>query len=260
MKPPKNKLQRYLEYFFDYAPVVLTVTVATLASFSVTRSAVEVSEMLQWILVVLTLLATTQLADRIRFMRNLDNKVDKLVENISSSGANSFFVRRMPNLIERLRTAKSISINGITLSTTSGTFFGVFEQRIKDGAQIRLMIVDPNKPVMDIIVNRFHKHQDTEKAKREIEHTLDNLKALASIIPTRGRFQVRLFPHAPPYGIWIIDANRPNAEIWVELYSYRDYPEPTFHLLPLRDGEWFEFFNNQFETMWSASEKWDASE
>jgi hypothetical protein len=54
----------------------------------------------------------------------------------------------------------------------------------------------------------------------------------------------------------LIDADTPRAEIWVELYSFKDAPQPTFHLLPHRDGKWFDFFQGQFETMWNASTEW----
>jgi hypothetical protein len=133
---------------------------------------------------------------------------------------------------------------------------GTFKQRIAEGARIRILIVDPNHRALDIAVNRFHKHQDPNRLRRESEHALDNFESLMAEQTLGEAFQVRLLPFVPPYGIWLIDADTPRAEIWVELYSFRDEPEPTFHLLPNRDGEWFTFFQRQFEIMWNASKQW----
>jgi len=252
-----SRLLKFISYVLDYAPIIATVVVATLASLSAVRSGITTGEMLQWVLVVLALLATTQLVDRFRLMRSLDAKVEQLLDSAQGlKGASAFFVQRIPDMEERLRQAKSISINGITLSRTSDSFWGTFKQRIVEGAKIRILIVDPNHQALDIAVNRFHKHQDLNRLRRESEHALDNFESLMAEQTANKAFQVRLLPFVPPYGIWLIDADTPRAEIWVELYSFRDEPEPTFHLLPNRDGEWFAFFQRQFEIMWNASKEW----
>jgi hypothetical protein len=119
-----NRLLKFVGYILDYAPIIATVIVATLASLSAVRSGITTAEMLQWVLVVLALLATTQLVDRFRLMRNLDVKVEQLLESAQGlKGANAFFVPRIPDMEERLRQAKSIAINGITLSRTSDSFW-----------------------------------------------------------------------------------------------------------------------------------------
>lgn len=256
----KSKAYRYVNYVLDFGPVVVTVLVATLATLASARSGIATNEMLQWILIILALLATTQLLDRFRVMRDIDGKLERLIDRSQGvSGATSFFVERIPYLEERFHKARSIAINGMTLSTTSDKFWGTFKQRIEDGAEIRLVIIDPEHPALSVAANRFHKHQDPQRVKREIEHTLDNLESLMAKTGSRGSFQVRLLPYIPSYGIQLIDANSPQAEIWVELYTFRDEPEPSFHLIPSRDGAWFSFFQKQFETMWNASRDWRPS-
>jgi hypothetical protein len=116
----KSTIRKYTGYVLDYAPVIATVLVATFASLSAVRSGIAPDEMLQWILVVLTLLATTQLVDRLRLMRTLDAKADRLIEMSEGlTGIDAVFVERIPDLTNRLREAKSIAINGITLAHTS---------------------------------------------------------------------------------------------------------------------------------------------
>jgi hypothetical protein len=251
----RGKAFRFVNYVVDYGPVIATVLAATLVSLASVRGRVELEEMLQWTLVILAGLATTQLLDRFRIMRNIDVKLDRLIDRSQGfGGATSFFSERIPHLEQRFRRAKSIAINGMTLSTTSDKLWGTFRQRLEDGAEIRLLLIDPKHPALQISAIRFHKHQDPQRVGREIAHTLDNLETL--MVNTKGSFQVRLLPYVPPYGIWVIDAGTPHAEIWVELYTFRDEPEPSFQLLPNRDGIWFAFFEQQFETMWNASRDW----
>ncbi len=257
----KNRTPKYIDYVLDYGPVIVTVLVATLASLVSARSGITTNEMLQWSLIILALLATTQLLDKFRVMRGMDTKLDKLIDRSQGlGGASSFFIERIPYQEQRFRRAKSIAINGMTLSTTTDNFWGTFKRRIDDGAEIRLLIIDPEHPALNVAANRFHKHQEPEKVKTEIEHTLDNLESLMAEAGSRGSFQVRLLPYVPPYGIWLIDADTPQAEIWVELYSFRDEPEPSFQLFPSRDGVWFAFFQQQFETMWRASRIWEPGQ
>lgn len=142
------------------------------------------------------------------------------------------------------------------MSRTSDTLWSVFQARAEAGCSVRIAIVDPNHPALDLSATRFRKHQDPIKLRKEAEHALDNFEPVLQKIGDNGKFQVRLMPIAPAYGLWIIDAGTPTAEIWVELYSFRDLPEPTFKLTPEKDGESFDFFEKQFELMWSASNLW----
>ncbi|MEM4724813.1 MAG: hypothetical protein QXP01_07355 [Candidatus Hadarchaeum sp.] len=257
MSSSSRKWIKFVNYILDYGPIIVTVIVATIASLSTTRSSVTSDEMLQWALVVLALLATTQLVDRFRLMRNLESKVEHILESAGhSSGANAFFTRQIPYMTDRLLRAKTISINGITLSRTSDSLWGTFKQKIAEGARIRVLVIDPDHPVLDVAANLFQKHQDPSRLRREIEHALDNFASLMTDSIRSEAFQVRLLPCIPPYGIWLIDVDTPQAEIWVEVYPFRSEQQPAFHLLPHRDGEWFAFFQRQFEIMWSASREW----
>lgn len=172
-------------------------------------------------------------------------------------GASAFFTDSIPSLRDRLQRAKTVAINGMTLATTSDNLWGTFKQCIIDEATVRVLIVDPHHVARELAAQRFHKHQDPEKVLRESTHALDNFQSLKEFDPSGQFFEVRLFPAVPPYGIWVIDGDSPEAEIWVELYCFRDEPEAAFHLLPERDGRWFEYFRRQFETMWGAGREWN---
>jgi len=170
--------------------------------------------------------------------------------------ATSFFKDDIADLRGRFRKAKSIAINGMTLSSTSTKYRKDFKDCLERGGEVRIIVVDPNLPVLDVAANRFSKHQDASKIRRECEQALDNFGTLWEQEGKRKPIQVRLCNAVPPYGMWLIDADSPNAEIWVEIYSFRGEFEPALHLLPFRDGDWFNFFREQFEILWGSSCEW----
>ena len=109
----KRRIISIVSFILDYAPILITVVAAGLAAFASTRSNVQVSELLQWILVVLAFLVTTQLIDRFKLMRGIESKIEEMSQSQHfKKGVSAVFVRKMPNLESRLRTAKSIAISG----------------------------------------------------------------------------------------------------------------------------------------------------
>ena len=253
---PRNR--SILPIFFhllDYGPIILTTVLATVASLRAIKSDISAGEIQQWILVVLGLLATTQLVDRFRIIREIETKINTIASGAQGQvGVGAVYKSHIPDLRDRVRGAKSVAISGISLSRTSADMWAVFRERLEVGGDVRLLLVDPEHSALQFAAARFQKHQDPDRLKREIQHALDNLEPLSKI--TRGSFSLRFMPMSPPYGIWVIDPGQPHAEIWVELYSFRDLPEPAFQLLPERDSEWFSFFQRQFELMWVSGREW----
>lgn len=204
-------------------------------------------------LAVLALLTYSVLGNR----RRVEELVNRFPQITGSSAEGFLLTSKRPDLAERLRDAKTIAINGITLSRTTDTFLNLFKKCYTEGGSVRLLIVDPNHPALEISGKRFYKHQDVNKLKREVEHTLDNFDTLLAGRKPETKCEVGLLQSLPPYSIWLLDVDSPKAEIWVEIYSFQDEIEPTFHLLPLRDGKWFDFFHRQFEQMWVTRIPWE---
>jgi hypothetical protein len=163
----------------------------------------------------------------------------------------------MPDLEDRLSQADSVMITGVTLVRTSMSLWQTFKGCLERGAQLRFQLIDPEyKALLEIAANRSDKHQNPELLRLAVEQALGNFRTLLPQANADNLLQVRLFPAVPSYGIWLIDAGTPKAEIWVELYAFQYNPEPSFHLIPGHDGEWFTFFQRQVEVMWSKSRPW----
>lgn len=253
----QNWFHRFLSTLIDYLPVIVTVIAAVAATLAAIRQTISVDEMLQWILTVLALLATTLMVDRLRVIRGIESELEKIRGDIDApKGADALFTQRMPDLEDRLKQARTIAINGITLSRTSDTMWPVFRDCVKGGGSVRLLVIDPDHVAVELAARRFHKTQNAEPIRREARHALDNFESLLSQPGATGQLEVKLAQFVPICGIWLIDVDTPRAEIWVEVYTYRATPEPTFHLLPGRDGDWFDNFRTQFENMWIDAKVW----
>ncbi len=257
----KEKLILFFNLIIDYGPIIITVLMGAYAAFSTLEGSTNSEQMLQWVLAILLLITSTQLVDRFRVLRSTDKKLDQVITiSRGMAGPKGFWLESMPDLRVRLSKAHSISISGVSLAGTSNQFNTISQERLKSGVPIRLLVCDPDPttPTADIAAYRIEKHQDPDTLRRAINHALDNFSLVAKVDPKRKNLKIRLLPYPPTFGIWIIDYGLPNAEIWVEIYAFRQTPEPAFQLLPRRDGEWYEFFADQFEKMWSASREWDA--
>lgn len=251
-------IAKYVNYLLDYGPIVATVLFASVAALLAGQSGTTIEQILQWILIILVLLSTTQLLERFRLLRNLDRKLDTIVEQGHTEvSADQLFSLRMPDLQDRLRVAKSIDHNGITLAGTSNNRLGAFSSCISAGGKIRLLMVDPSDKAIEVAAQRFYKHQDHTRLRREAEYALDNFSSMYRDPFVVSQFKIGFVKSVPPYSIWVLDANTPQAEIWVGLYPFRDDPEPTMRLLPHKDNEYYTFFQKQFDLMWEASTLWN---
>jgi hypothetical protein len=254
----KNRLLALLEGALDYLPVILTVLFAAVVSLIAGSSETPTDELLQWTLAVLALMATTQLIDRFRVLRSVDERLERLEHRSRASmSAGDFFMHQRPDLQERLRHARSIAISGVTLARTSVSLWAILRERLEHHVPVRIMALDPDHPASEIATYRMQRLRNPARIQSEVKHSLENFASLCEHRPElRETLELRVLPYAIPYGIWVIDSGTTKAELWVEIYSFRDALEPTFHLQPHRDGEWFTLFEGQFEKMWEVSRVW----
>jgi len=251
----RKNWQNYINHVLDFGPIIATVFVAAFASLRATRGSITSSEMLQLVLIVLTLLATTQMVDRFRILRDIDTKIGKLIKVTQGpTRASSFFQGTFIELDDRIRRAKTVAVNGLTLIITSNKSYGALQECLSNGGQVRLIVVAPDHPAMEIATARFHKHQDLKFIQNDARQALHNFKSLRDSVRDKDRLQVRLSPFVPPYAIWLIDADSAEAEIHIGIYPFRERYHPSFGLVRSQDKEWFDYFQTQFEKMWEASE------
>ena len=117
--------------------------------------------------------------------------------------------------------AKRISILGTTLASTSMRYYTEFEQVLKRGCPLRIVVCDPrNSEVLKMLALRSYVTKDPNVIRGNIENHLTRLRTLK--IPDKPElFEVRLIPYITPYGIVVIEDFDGTAKAYVKLTPFR---------------------------------------
>jgi len=224
------------------AEVVATVTLATLA---------------------LLALSTINNREQIAAFQKQVETLSALVEEnvLGKIRAESFFLAEEPRYEDKFQRAKNIYIAGTTLTRTVTNYLGVFEQRLKEGASIRIVIIDPNGDAAKQAAVRSYGVKDDDFYRNRIKPTLDLLNILASLPDLKGRLELRFLPYMPSFGLVLVDPDTADGNIYVEIYQHKSLePHPSFLLNARRDEKWYRFFRHQFETLWSSARPADPTD
>jgi hypothetical protein len=158
------------------------------------------------------------------------------------------------------RNAKSISTLGITLFRLLPAFQYEFCEMLANGGQLRILLIDPDSPAIEMASKRSDIGTPAKTQKRRVEDMLELLSRWKSNIPS-ANIQVKLLDYLPAYGITVIypRLNTVNASCLVRLFTFRTSTStaPTIKPDPVNEAYWFEFFCDQFEKMWEFAKPYD---
>lgn len=164
-----------------------------------------------------------------------------------------------PELVEKRNSSDDLYLIGVDLARTIETSFGAFEQNLRRGAKIRILLTDPMADDAAIDARSHFSKPEIVDLRNEIGHSLRTLQRLKAL--TGGDLEVRTTKSALKFGLNYIDTSKTNATLYVQLYSFRLSGEsrPMFRLT-LADGEWFECFRDQAEALWSEAQVYKLGE
>ena len=160
------------------------------------------------------------------------------------------------------RNAKAIATLGITLFRLLPAFQHEFLEILKNGGQLRVLLVDHQSAAIEMASIRSDSGTPVKTQIGRVEDMLELLARWKVNIPSAD-IEVRLLNFPPPYGITVIyprlDTER--ASCLVRLLTFRTSTSntPTVKPDPINDAYWFEFFCEQFEKMWEFARAYDLS-
>lgn len=260
-----RKTQEALWFLLENVPSLLTVAFAAYVLIQSQRSTLEVMEVLLWLLGIIGLLATSELVERHRTLRKIERvsrETLELAKDIPTSpSAESFFAREPSSAFAGFSTFSEVCISGMNLRRTATSHIGLFERRLKEGATLRFLLVDPNSDAVSIIADRNYVYKDSEVLKSVIQSSLESLCHMGAGQNVNGTLEVRVLRYVPSYGLTMIDPNQSGGRILVDAYPYRVPPDdyPCFWLEREKDGRWFQFFRAQFSAMWESAKPIDMT-
>ena len=155
--------------------------------------------------------------------------------------------------LQRLSSASTIYLSGFTLGRKTREYLRFLDERLRTGAAVRIMILDPKQELLEECVVRSSGISSVDHWRKRLDSTASLVEVIASSPDITGSLELGYLPYLPAYGFSMVDPDTPDGIIVVELYHHRSTEDnPTFELRATRDGEWYNFFRRQFDLMWAS--------
>jgi hypothetical protein len=199
-------------------------------------------------LAVLGLLAITNLGNRHRMEELMTEEALTL---------NDFFREEYPATYqEDVDGAAELWLVGVSLNRTIKSQYLRLEQKLRRGDHLRVLLVHPEGPGLEMAVERGYTRRDVEMKGQEILSVLGLLEDLQALAPER--LEVRTIQHPLSYGATLTNPDASNGAIYLEHYTFRvtteSYPR---YMLRTQDGHWYDFFKTELRTLWEAGQVWN---
>ena len=200
-------------------------------------------------LATLALLAGGLLGSR----RQLTDLAEQVRSRIAGEvSAEDFLAHDKPELVQQVRGAQDIRIVGVTLGRTLRNLIDELQGRAAAGATVRVALIDPSGSTPAEAARRSTMPDRPAVYENRLRSSLDLLRELVETPGAGTRVEVRFLPFVPAFGLVLLDPERPNGLIHVDIYSHSSATgDAVFTLRPGRDGHWYENFQSEFDRIWA---------
>lgn len=174
--------------------------------------------------------------------------------------AHRFFVEndKVDEVARLIRNAKEqVWLLGTTLSMHVPYLEPALRQAISGGRNLRILLIEPDGAAMGMSVLRAGP-SGLGRQEQE-EHLSNNLAILRRLAAVGPHLEVRLIDYLAPYTLYAYDPGLDTGLMEMRLGSFHGdhYLRPTFQVDRSRDDAWFEYFYEQFVSMWNAATSYD---
>jgi hypothetical protein len=241
--------------------IIVGVIVAAILGYLGIRNS---SDQQTWaaIIAVLGALAIAQiLANHSAVQR--DKKVESLSSVLQKIGPSTSPPVRprteLPPLPTRAQNAKDILIIGRSLAIVL-RYTEFLRERLRDGAAIRLVMVDPNN---DAVCKAMSPLLETsgEGFIADVQSSMGLVKRIAEAAQRTEQLEVRLTDFVPTLSLVAINSQLLTGHIVVELLPYQVSPLSRPHLLfkASETPSWFAYFRDVAECIWRDASPYEVS-
>lgn len=234
-----------------YIAVFLALVVAILNTFDLAGPKSITSATLA----LLSLISLSLLINRQHY-----HKIEGVLSTIEIGNyfADLFLKRKYDRSVvqDKLYNAKDRALFlGISFLRTLLFLQDSIESKLQAGIKFRFIIQKPGS--QSVRMAAFRSHHSSEK---EINDQIDMVLSRFAKLSTRYSSElldVRVIDYVPPYSIIVFDPYESAGHMFVRLTSFRSANErrPFFELSNRYSTASFEFFRNEFETIWEQAEK-----
>lgn len=194
--------------------------------------------------------------DRIHKSKSIQTRQRRLGDLTQPASANRFFAEQddlieISHLIQQAQD--EVWLWGTTLSMHIPYLDIYLGQALARDVWIKVLLINPGGAAMSMLAFRA----GPAWGRRTLEERLAiNLGLLDRRLAQGDGLEVRLVDYLPPYTLYAYDPGLDDGSMELRLGSVggRHELRPTFRLIRQRDGEWFDYFYEQFTSVWNAAE------
>jgi hypothetical protein len=269
MQDKPKWLTTTVEFLLDNVAVLATIAYATYVVYwqEFGNGNISTDQLITAVIAVLALLATSEIIERYRRLSKIEKSTDSIValvqKQIERPSASRFF-EPIPNLDPYVRKAHTIDLMGLSLTSMLNKQLSNLKEANKAGAAIRVIVANPARKSLAIKMSALRSEQTHNEGyfQKRLASSFEDIEYLNKshqFLPAnKGSFDVHLLDYAPSFGIMAFDVNQDTGMIFIEVYPHGTGYDTqiAFNLTRSRDGEWFRYFQRQFEDVWQKTATW----
>jgi len=250
------RLAAVLTTLLEYVPILLTIAIATYVGLATTGPSTDQGTLLQWVIVLLGLIATSILVERFTRLRRMDVAI-RNISNLFSAymseriRATDFFLDEPPPLLTEVESASSIMVFAVNAQAFLVEHKNAITERIREGAELRVLVVDPVSDSAEKIANP-EKELSVEYLRATAQIAKQTLAWLDRQRDGHGSVELRYCDYVPMFSAYAFDRHSHRGKITVGLYRqfWSHERRPYAILTKLRDGYWYDYYHAQMEEAW----------
>lgn len=172
--------------------------------------------------------------------------------------ADSVLMRReqMSPWTTTVQGCDQLSMSGLSLRTFTKEHLGSVRRMLQQGGACRFLLLEPYTAGSKLTAWNFLGQEDATEYDAEISASLARLAELAVKWPER--VEVRVLDHIPAASITLLRTDGQEPAAFVELYTEEESSvgRPHLQLTPSLSPLWFQYFDQQFEILWTRAHDW----
>ncbi|MEV4826850.1 hypothetical protein AB0K25_00760 [Micromonospora sp. NPDC049257] len=200
--------------------------------------------------------------DRVHKSKSLQTRQRLLRDLTQPVSAYRFFaelddVTEISHLIQQAED--EVWLWGTTLALLIPYIDTYLGQALDRDVRVKVLLINPGGAAMSMLAFRAG---PTWGRQRLEERLSINLRMLEGRLAQGNGLEVRLVDYLPPYTLYAYDPGLNDGSMELRLGSVggRHELRPTFRLIRKRDGEWFDYFYEQFTSVWNAAEPYRSGQ
>jgi hypothetical protein len=254
----KAAAQKSFDVLEELVSLLIAIVLLIYTNFIAQGQQGNIILLINGVLLVVSLIAISNLRDRLYRFRRIEEIVDKTHQEIldktilRSTGADEFFTNRDETFGKFLATSSSIDISGITLTGTIHGYSAVLQERLENAAKIRIIILDSNSDdaLRQLVLRSWSDVATPEYYKNYLRSISQLIENIGNVKQAKGSLEIGYLPFVPSFGISILKREQIHSLAFIKFYHHQTNASSGFMTDMISAPKTFGLYEEQFEIMW----------